>query len=102
MQHRDEVLDVSFPSRHEPAEVVKPGKEPFDLPAAFHPADTAAILSGMAAATAMRRDHLDAVVRHQHPVQAIAIVAAVANQARREVRKEAGVERGGDEVRLIR
>jgi hypothetical protein len=35
-------------------------------------------------------------------VEAVAVVATIANQSRREVREEAGVESGGDEVRLIR
>jgi hypothetical protein len=54
------------------------------------------------AAPTIRRDHLDAVLRHQQVVESIAVIAAVADQAPREVGEEARVEGGGDEVWLIR
>ena len=38
VQHPEEVLDVIFPAGDEPAGIVEPGKEPFDLPAASAPA----------------------------------------------------------------
>ncbi|HTO68028.1 MAG TPA: hypothetical protein VMM15_42970 [Bradyrhizobium sp.] len=38
----------------------------------------------------------------RHRVEAIAVVAAVADQSRREVSEESGVEGRGDEVWLIR
>ena len=50
----------------------------------------------------IRRDNLDAVLRHQQVVESIAVIAAVADQAPREVGEEARVEGGGDEVWLIR
>ena len=50
----------------------------------------------------IRRDHLDAVLRHQQVVESIAVIAAVADQAPREVGEEPRVEGGGDEVWLIR
>lgn len=101
MEHGDEVLDVSFPARDEPTKVVEPSEESFDLPSTLHTADAASILCRLPPAPPMWSDHLDAVIRHERTVEAVAIVAAVADQARREVREEASVERSGDEVRLI-
>ena len=40
-------------------------------------------------------------MRHQQVVESIAVIAAVADQAPREVGEEARVEGGGDEVWLI-
>ena len=49
-----------------------------------------------------RGDHLNAVGGHELFVERVTVVAAVADQTRREVREEAGVKGSGDEVRLIR
>jgi len=89
VQHSDEVVDVTFPAGDQPPEVVQPGKEAFDLPAPTCTPQAAAILRDMPATAAMGRDHLDAVRRHQGFVERIAVVAAIANQPRREVREEA-------------
>jgi hypothetical protein len=71
-----------------------------DLPASADATQRSAIL-GARTATPVCGDHLDAVGRHQGVVEAIA-VAAVADQSRREVSEESGVEGRGDEVWLIR
>ena len=71
------------------------------FPAALRAAQRPAVLRLRAAPT-IRRDHLDAVLRHQQVVESIAVIAAVADQAPREVGEEARVEGGGDEVWLIR
>ncbi len=80
---------------------LEPGKEPLDLPASLRPSQRPAVL-GLRASLAIRGDHLDAVLRHQQVVESIAVIAAVADQAPREVGEEARVEGGGDEVWLIR
>jgi hypothetical protein len=59
------------------------------------------VLGGSAAAT-VGRNHLDAIGGHQHRIERVAVVAAVADQAPLEVFEEPGLERGGDEVRLMR
>ncbi len=102
MQHRHEVVDVTFPAGDETTEVMQPGEEAFDLPAPPRATQAAAILRDVTTAAAMRGDHLDAVRRHQGLVERVAVIAAIANQPRREIREEAGVEGWGDEVWLIR
>ena len=77
------------------------GSTPSDLPASARATERTAILRGPSTPPVCR-DHLDAVLGHQTFVEGIAVVGAVADQSRREVREEAGVEGGGDEVRLIR
>jgi hypothetical protein len=48
----------------------------------------------------MGGDHLDAVGCHQLFVERVTVITAIADQARREVGEEAGVERGRrDEMR---
>jgi hypothetical protein len=44
MQHRHEVVDVTFPAGDETTEVMQPGEEPFDLPAPPRATQAAAIL----------------------------------------------------------
>ena len=102
LQEAEKVPDMIFPPRDEAAGVVEPGEEPLDLPPAFRPAEGTPVLRGDAAAAPMARDHLDAIVRQQVGVEGIAVVPAIADQARREVGEEAGVEGGRDEVRLMR
>jgi hypothetical protein len=48
------------------------------------------------------RNHLDAITLAEDGIERIAVVPAVADQSRGEGAEEAGVEGGGDEVRLIR
>jgi hypothetical protein len=57
-------------------------KSPFDFPAALRASQRPAVLRLRAAPT-IRRDHLDAVLRHQQVVESIAVIAAVADQAPR-------------------
>ncbi len=102
MQQADEVLYVVFPARDQSTEIVESGKEALDLPAPADPTQTAAVLSDAPPSATMGRDHLNAVGRHQEFVERVTVVASIADQPRREVREEAGVEGRGDEVRLIR
>ncbi len=57
----EEVFDVELPSGDEPAEVVHPGKEPFDLPSFLVAAELAPVL-GLATVASVRGDHLDSVL----------------------------------------
>jgi hypothetical protein len=102
LQHAEEVFDVILPAGNEPAGVVEPGEEAFDLPATARPAQRAPILGRGAAAAAMPGDHLDTVLLAQGVVEGVAVVAAIADQSRGEFAEEAGVEGRGDEVRLMR
>src|SRR5262245_7770429 len=102
MQHAEEVVDVTFPAGHETPEVVEPSEEALDLPAPSRAPQASTVLGEVAPSTPMRGDHFDAIGCHQEFVERVAVVAAVADQSRREVREEAGVKGRGDEVRLIR
>src|SRR5690349_8503328 len=102
MQHAEKVVDVTFPAGDETTKVMQPGKEALDLPTSPGATQAATILRDVPTATPMRRDHLDAVRLHQRLIERVTVVAAIANQSRWEIREEAALERGGDEVGLIR
>lgn len=64
-----------LPARHETSRVMKPGEETFDLPTSLPSTERSPILGRRPlTVVAMTRDHLDAVRRHQHLVEGIAIV----------------------------
>ena len=90
-----------FPPSDCSARVVEPREEALDLPASADATQRSAIL-GARTATPVCGDHLDAVLLLQEAIERIAVVAAVADQSRREVSEESGVEGRGDEVWLIR
>jgi len=50
----------------------------------------------------VRGDHLDAIALAKYGIERITVVPAVADQSCGEFGEKAGVEGGGDEVRLIR
>ena len=84
------------------AEVAEPGEEPLDLPAAAIAPERAAILRlGAHPPAAVGRDHLHPELRQGH-VERVRIIRPVTNEALRQVRYEAGVERGRDEGNLMR
>src|SRR5947207_12992697 len=93
---------MPFPARDETAVVVKPGKEPLDFPAAAEAAKDAAVLRRRAPATDfVRRDEVDAIALAQDLVEGIAVVGAIADQARGERGREALSERRFDEGDFI-
>jgi hypothetical protein len=102
LEHADEVLDVAFPSGHEAPRVVEPGEEALDDPPALIAAEHPPILRRWTdAVMAMRRNELDAEGRPQLGVERVAVVRAVANQARRIGGDEPVVERRGDEPNFM-
>ena len=60
LDEAEEVFDMELPSSDEPAEVVHPGEESFDLPALLVAAKLALVLR-FASVAAVRGDHLNAV-----------------------------------------
>lgn len=102
MEHPDEVVDVTFPAGDEPPEIVQPGEESLDSPSPSRPPQASTVLGDDATTAPMRGNHLDAVGRHQLFVERVTVVTTIADQARREIGEETGVERGRDEMRLIR
>ena len=69
MEHGEEVVGVPLPTNDEPAIVVEPGEEPFDLPATFPAAERTPILRRNFASAAMSRDQFDPEGLKQVPVE---------------------------------
>src|SRR4029077_16361533 len=77
-------------------------KEPFDFPAPPEaPKDAAILRRGAAAADFMGRDPVDAIALAEELVERIAVVGAIADQARGERGREALGERGFDKGDFI-
>src|SRR6516225_9594791 len=94
------VLDVILVADHQPAEVVKPGKQPLDLPSPLEAPQSSAIL-GFAlrpASLTMRCDHLRTESVEYLFVQRIAIISFVPNQFFRHLSDEALFERSTDQL----
>lgn len=93
---------MAFPSRDEATVVMEPGKESFDFPATASASQRTAVLGLGASVGPMRGDHLDAVGGREMRVKAIAVVAAVPDQARGERVEERRGEGGIDEADFMR
>ena len=103
LQHAEEVGFVIFPSADESAEVVKPGEEALDFPAAAVTAQFAAILGILPAAIILvRRDESDAVFSPEALVERIAVVSAVADHSSRLGSGETLRDGGFDEFGFMR
>lgn len=75
---------MPFVAGDDAAEVVQPGKEPFDLPAAAIASQRSPILGARTAApAAMRRDHLDPAFLPQACIESVTIIRLVADEVRR-------------------
>ena len=61
MEHSEKVLSISFVADYQPAEVLQPRKQPFNLPAMAVPSQASQILSPVFSIAAMWRDQLYAV-----------------------------------------
>jgi hypothetical protein len=80
LDESEEVFDVELPPRDEPAEVVHPGEEPFDLPSLLVAAKFAPILR-FASVAAVRGDHLDAIFVLESLVELVGVICLVADQS---------------------
>jgi hypothetical protein len=102
MKHPEEVGRVSFPASDQAAVIMKPGEEPFDLPATTHATKRTTILGEMTTTRPLRCDELDAVRPQDMRVERITVVRLIANQSFGEIGKEARVESRFNEPALIR
>ena len=78
MDQAEEIIGVILVADDEAAEVLEPGKETFDLPAAAVTAKGSSILSFDAAIATVRGNELDAE-GGEFAVQAIGVISGVAN-----------------------
>ena len=58
LSEAEEVFDLDFPSGNEAAEVLHPGEEPFDFPAALVSSECSPVLGLLSAVDTIGRDHL--------------------------------------------
>ena len=79
LDHAEEVGGVSFPSRSESAEVLQPGEQSFDFPAAKITTQRSAVLSSFSFSS-IGRDHFDAVLVAKPRIERIAVVGLVPDQ----------------------
>ena len=91
-----------LPADCQPTKMMEPREKPFDSPTSAIAAQTATILGGLPAHSAMRGDHLNAVTFGQSTIQTVAVVAFVADQSRRESVEEAVPEDPLDELAFVR
>ena len=86
-----------------PTEVLEPGEQTFDLPAALVPPQRSAVLGGWFTSIApMRSDHLHTPFVFQPTVQFVAVVRLIPDHALGQVIEEAGVQCGVNERYLVR
>jgi hypothetical protein len=102
VDHPEEVIRVPFPARNDATEIMKPGEEPLDFPAAPAAPKWPAILCAGQAIGAMGCDQLNAIGRGQVLIKPVAVVPFVADQSRRELSEEARGERRVDEGDFMR
>ena len=101
LEHAEEVGLVKLPADYQSAEVMKPGEQTLDLPAAAVAAQFATVLGlSLAAVRLVRRDQTHALLS-ESLIQRVAIIGAVANQALGFRFREALLERGFDELSLM-
>ena len=101
LHHTKEVDGVAFPAAGKSAEVLQPGKQPFDFPAPQVSAQRSAILSSLSLAP-VGRDHFDAVVLTKLLVQRVAVIGFVTNQPLRNGCDMSLSERAFNQCGLIR
>ena len=103
LHHSEEVIRVIFPANDYPTKVMQPREQTLNLPATPVAAQHATVLCGFPAARRLvRRDQLDAEVLANPCVQRIAVVGAIADQARGSFGKEASLNGGFDEFCFMR
>lgn len=100
--HAEKVLDAVLPADHESTKVMKPGKKPFHAPTFAVAAQWAPALDACATAATVGRDHLETITLGQTPIQSVAVVCLVADQAFGKEGEEAVPEDSLDELAFMR
>jgi hypothetical protein len=72
----EKVVRVILPAGHQSTKVLKPGKQPFDFPAASAATQRSAILRLFASVPGVRRNQIDVALTEKPGVESIAVVGA--------------------------
>jgi hypothetical protein len=103
LEHAEKVGLVIFPAIDESAEVMEPGEEAFDFPAAAVAAQFAAVLSALATPIVLvRRNQPDTMFLPEALIERIAVVGAVADHSFWFGPRETLLNGGFDEFRFMR
>lgn len=103
LEHAEEIGFVIFPAADQSAEVVKPGEEAFDSPAAAVTAQFATVLGALPAAIELvGGDELDVMPSLKALVQWIAVVSAATDHSLWFCSCEALLDAGLDKFRFMR
>ena len=102
MNHSQEIFHVVFVSNNQSPEVLKPGKQPLNLPSASVTPQFPAVLgSRFFASCTVRCNHLNTALIQKLIVKLIAIVSLITNQLIRRILSKAAVYRGLDKLYLM-
>ena len=94
---------MTFPTCQQAPEVLQPGEEPLDFPSAFVTPQFSPVLAVRSCAiTTVRGNQLDSVPLGKKIVQRVAVIALIGNQSFRLVGHEAVLDRGFDQLLLMR
>jgi len=93
---------VILPTDDQTAEVMEPGEEAFDFPAAAVAPQGTAVLGFPPAVVAMRRDHPNPVFAPQGAVEPVAVIGRIADHPLWLGSREAPLDRVFDEFRFMR
>lgn len=94
----EEILGMILIPGHEAPEVLQPGVEPFDAPAAPVPSQRTPVLDRRLPPTPpVRRDQFHPALRRQARIQRVAVIRLLRDQSGGELGREAVVERGLDQ-----
>lgn len=82
MKHAEEILGVALVTGNKATEVLQPGKEAFDFPAATATSEMSPVLSKAFVVVAVWSNHIDAALR-QACIEAVGVVGSIADQVLR-------------------
>ena len=82
MEHPEKILGISFVSNGQPAEVLQPGKQPFNFSPTAIPSQASQGLEFIFPVTAVRRDQFDAK-RVEFCFELVGVVGIVTDQVLR-------------------
>lgn len=93
---------MAFITGHEAPEVLQPGEEAFDLPAALVPAQGPSVLRDVHPIRAMRRNEFDPALGEEPRIERIRVICAIADQSVRRSPDEELVKGLLDEGDFVR